>query len=65
MDTVHVQVYDPFVQGGQSYLGGMDLEVGFAGKKTSDASYDQDELANYFIKVYFTLWVEAQWRNQE
>ncbi|KAH0559288.1 transport between ER and Golgi ATPase protein [Trichoglossum hirsutum] len=52
MDTVNVQVYDPFVQGGQSYLGGMDLEVGFAGKKTSDATYDQDELANYFIKNY-------------
>ena len=50
-DTVNVEVYDPFSQGGHSYLGTMDLEVGFAGKKSSDTPYDQDQLADYFIKV--------------
>jgi vesicle-fusing ATPase len=51
MDVVHVQIYDPFVDGGHTYLGGLDLEVGFAGKKTTETPYDQDELASYFIRV--------------
>ncbi|KAI9842423.1 MAG: transport between ER and Golgi ATPase protein [Sclerophora amabilis] len=52
MDTVNVQIYDPFSQGGHSYLGGLDLDVGFAGRKTVEAPYDQDELANHFIRSY-------------
>jgi vesicle-fusing ATPase len=47
-DIVEVQSYDPFSQGPQSYLGGMDVEVGFAGKKATEAPYDQDELAKAF-----------------
>ncbi|KAM0705009.1 hypothetical protein Q7P35_007796 [Cladosporium inversicolor] len=47
-DVVEVQNYDPFSQGSQSYLGGMDIEVGFAGKKSTEVPYDQDELAGAF-----------------
>ena len=50
-DVVNVQIYDPFSQGGQSYLGSMDVEVGFAGRKTTETPYDQDELAQHFIRV--------------
>ena len=48
-DVVDVQVYDPFHQGAQSYLGAMDVEVGFAGKKSTDVPYDQDKLAQAFV----------------
>jgi vesicle-fusing ATPase len=51
MDTVHVQIYNPFSEGGHRYLGSMDLEVGFAGRKITEAPYDQDDLANHFIRV--------------
>lgn len=47
-DVVEVQSYDPFSQGAQSYLGSMDVEVGFAGKKSTEAPYDQDELGKAF-----------------
>jgi vesicle-fusing ATPase len=30
----------------------MDVEIGFAGKKTTETPYDQDMLAEYFIKLY-------------
>lgn len=51
-DSVKVQIYDPFSQGGQAYLGSADIEVGFAGKKRVETPYDQDELANYVIKNF-------------
>lgn len=51
MDTVTAQIYNPFSEAGRNYLGSMDMEVGFAGRKISDAPYDQDELANHFIRV--------------
>lgn len=50
-DRVDVQRYDPFQKGGQSYLGQLDVEVGFAGKKSTDVPYDQDELASAFAQV--------------
>lgn len=50
-DTVSVQIYDPFSQGGQAYVGSTDIEVGFAGKKRVETPYDQDELASVVIKV--------------
>lgn len=50
-DAVDAQAYDPFSQGASSYLGTMDVEVGFAGRKTREAPYDQDELAAAFIHV--------------
>ncbi|KAJ9216182.1 hypothetical protein DTO166G4_2114 [Paecilomyces variotii] len=51
-DTVKVQLYDPFSQGGQAYLGSTDIEVGFAGKKRVETPYDQDELASVVIKNF-------------
>ena len=54
-EFVEVEPYDPFSGGGQAYLGGMDLEVGFAGRKTTEVPYDQDELAKLFAKVCHKL----------
>lgn len=53
-DMVAVQPYDAFSQqGGQSYLGGIEVEVGFAvPRRTTDAPYDQDELATQFKKNF-------------
>ncbi|KAH8727920.1 P-loop containing nucleoside triphosphate hydrolase protein [Phaeosphaeriaceae sp. PMI808] len=52
-DMVQVQPYDAFSQsGGQSYLGAVEVEVGFAGRKTTEAPYDQDELAAQFKKNF-------------
>ena len=51
MDTVTAHLYSPFSDGGRNYLGGMDLEVGFAGKKNTETPYDQDELASHFVRV--------------
>ena len=50
-DTVYVNLYDPFQEGGHHYLGSLDAEVGFAGKKETEASLDQDELQQVFTKV--------------
>ncbi|KAK4237671.1 P-loop containing nucleoside triphosphate hydrolase protein [Achaetomium macrosporum] len=53
MDEVLGEIYDPFSQGSAVYIGSMDVEVGFASaKKFVDAPYDQDELANLFVKVF-------------
>ncbi|QIW99767.1 hypothetical protein AMS68_005285 [Peltaster fructicola] len=51
-DIVEVQPYDPFSGGPQSYLGSMDIEIGFAGKKMTPEPYDQDELARAFIQNF-------------
>lgn len=51
-DAVKVQLYDPFSQGGQAYLGSADIEVSFASvKKRVETAYDQDELTNAVIRV--------------
>lgn len=52
IEAVNAEIYDPFSAGGQCYLGSMDVEVGFAGKKITETPYDQDLLAEYFIKLY-------------
>jgi len=52
VDVLDVQFYDPFSQGAASYLGNLDIEVGFAGKKTVEAPYDQDELAAAFTHIF-------------
>ena len=54
-DTVNVRLYDPFSEGGDRYLGSIDAEVGFAGRKTTADPLDQDELAKIFISVSFKL----------
>ena len=51
MDTVNVKIYDPFQEGGHKYLGSIDVEISFAGRKTTEAPFDQDELAKHFIRV--------------
>ena len=51
-DVVEVQPYDPFSQGTNSYLTGMDVEIGFAGKKSTAEPYDQDELAQSFLNNF-------------
>jgi vesicle-fusing ATPase len=50
-DVVTVEHYDAFSQGGQSYLGNLEVEVGFATRKTTEAPYDQEELGAIFKKV--------------
>ena len=51
-DVVDAQPYDPFSSGAQSYLGNLAIEVGFAGKKSTETPYDQDELALAFTNAY-------------
>jgi len=52
-EVVLVSQYDPFSHGGgKSYLGSVDIEVGFAGRKTTETPYDQDELATLFKKSF-------------
>jgi len=54
-DLINVELYDPFRQGTQSYLGSIDIEAGFAGSAKSAAAgtpIDQDELAEAVIKVF-------------
>lgn len=53
MDGITAEVYDPFSQGGNAYLGSLDVEIGFASaKKITDTQYDQDVLAEVFIKNF-------------
>jgi len=50
---VNAAPYDHFAySGGKSYLGAVDVEVGFAGRKTTETPYDQDELATVFKKSF-------------
>ncbi|KAF2279561.1 AAA-domain-containing protein [Westerdykella ornata] len=51
-DVVTVEQYDLFRQGGGVYLGSMEVEVGFATRKTTETPYDQDELASQFKKNF-------------
>ncbi|RMZ73630.1 vesicle-fusing ATPase [Pyrenophora seminiperda CCB06] len=51
-EVVTVSQYDPFSRGGKSYLGSIDVEVGFAARKTTETPYDQDELATLFKKSF-------------
>lgn len=53
MDTVNVRIYNPFETDGGRYLGSMDAEIGFAGRKTTEVPFDQDELAQHFTKVVY------------
>ena len=50
-DVVNVRRYDPFSEGGNRYLASVNLEVSFAGRKTTSEQLDQDELAMIFTKV--------------
>lgn len=52
---VTVEPYDAFSRGGGAYLGALEVEAGWASRKTTDTPYDQDELAHLFKKVYLPL----------
>lgn len=48
--VIEVTQYDPFSQGSQGYLGGMDVELSFQSKnKRTDKPYDQEELQHIMI----------------
>lgn len=52
-DSVFAELYDPFERGAKCYLGSMDLEIGFASqKRTSNVAYEQEALAEYFLKMF-------------
>ncbi|EOA84868.1 transport between ER and Golgi ATPase protein [Exserohilum turcicum] len=52
-EVVMAAPYDHFSQSnGKSYLGTVDVEVGFAGRKATEVPYDQDELATLFKKNF-------------
>jgi vesicle-fusing ATPase len=52
-DLVDAQIYDPFSQGNQAYLGSMDMEIGFASKtKKTEVPYDQDDLAKAITQAW-------------
>ncbi|EKG21196.1 ATPase AAA-type VAT [Macrophomina phaseolina MS6] len=51
-DMVVVQPYDHFAEGGGMYLASVDVEVGFAGRKTTEVPYDQDELGSFFARNF-------------
>lgn len=53
LDTLTAEEFDPFSQGARAYLGSLDVEVGFASaKKFTDTPYDQDVLADAFVKQF-------------
>ncbi|TVY32970.1 Vesicular-fusion protein [Lachnellula occidentalis] len=53
MDVLDASLYDPFSQGPKAYLGALDVDVGFASaKKITEAPFDQDVLAEAFIKQF-------------
>jgi vesicle-fusing ATPase len=53
MDPIIAESYDPFVVGPNVYLGALDVDIGFASvKKITDAPYDQDMLADVFVKQF-------------
>ncbi|KAF2792281.1 AAA-domain-containing protein [Melanomma pulvis-pyrius CBS 109.77] len=50
-DMVTAEPHDAFAQG-QSYLGNIEVEVGFATRKTTEVPYDQQELGALFKKNF-------------
>ena len=51
-DQVRVQPFDPFADGGDNYLGSVDVEIGFAGRKSTEQPYDQDELTQHVAHTF-------------
>lgn len=51
-DSVDVQLFDPFSRGDQAYLGSLDIEISFAGRKTTEVPYDQDQLGEAFLRTF-------------
>jgi vesicle-fusing ATPase len=55
-DVVSVDRYE--IGGGQIYLGNIEVEVGYATRKTTDVPYDQEELGALLKKVCI-LWQQC------
>jgi vesicle-fusing ATPase len=52
-NAIEVTQYDPFGQGAQGYLGGMDVELAFQSKnKRTDKPYDQEELQEIVNRTF-------------
>ncbi|KAH8719309.1 P-loop containing nucleoside triphosphate hydrolase protein [Phaeosphaeriaceae sp. PMI808] len=51
-DIISVEPYDAFSQDGQLYLENIEVEVGFATKKTTEVPYDQEELGAVFKRNF-------------
>ena len=52
-DEVRARTFDPFAEGaGDSYIGSTDIEIGFAGRKSTQEPYDQDELAQHVARTF-------------
>jgi vesicle-fusing ATPase len=52
-DVFTGELYNPFAQGGQAYLGALDVEIGFASaKKTTSTPYDEEALTEIFLRNY-------------
>lgn len=54
-DLVNVEAYHVFAHGGHSYLGNIEVEVGFATRKTTETLYDQEELGALLKKVCMSV----------
>ena len=54
-DQIQAEVFDPFADGNQAYIGSADIEIGFAStRKIVDTPYDQDELAKEVTRVSYS-----------
>ena len=51
-DTLNVTLFDPFQEGQHHFLGSLDVEVSFAGRRETEEPFDQDELQVAFTKIY-------------
>lgn len=61
-DRVIGRIYNPFDEGGHRYLGSIDAEVSFAGRKETEVPFDQDELQQLFTRVslaYFSMRISS------
>ncbi len=47
-DRVTARIYNPFEEVGHRYLGSLDADLSFAGKKETEQPFDQDELQALF-----------------
>lgn len=51
-DIVNVELYDPFSEGNTVYMMSMDVNVSFAGRRTTDQQLDQDKLSEQVTRIY-------------
>ena len=51
-DTLVITLFDPFREGQHHFLGSLDVEISFAGRRETEQPFDQDELQVTFTKIY-------------